>query len=450
MAYEKVVVLSPPFYSHFNPLLSLARAFKRSGADVLLACSEAFELQIGTAGMRFSPLDISRNSNTGVAQQTDQARSEAERLAAFFRSTREGPIATLTLQSRHRRLDMLTDPGRLREEIARLADQERPDLFVVDQLSYAVSLALYCLSLPFITFCPGHPTYIPRGDQIFGVPYAWPREFRISLQELQKLREIATKTDRQFTEIFNAIIQDYDSRLLPIPIAFRFTSSQAILFNYPDFGHLHQEENGVKKVFMGYAFEPERLPPEWEARLAEVDCDGPRVLITLGSFLSAREDVLDRCLRAVKRAYPRSTVIVSAGANVDKLANWQSESVIVERSVPQKGLLPHVDLVIHHGGCNSFTEALFYGKPMLILPFSSDQFSIGYDAQKEELAECLDPNHFDDEELAEKMALMLREERGAPLARWQQHVTERGPDYAIRQIHRERDAKRTGARLLTV
>ena len=441
MAYNKVVVLSPPFYSHFHPLLSLARAFKRSGADVLVACSEAFQVQIRTAGLRFSPLDISRNANTGVAQQTDQAQSEAERLAAFFRATREGPIATLTLQSRHRRLDMLTDPERLREEIAQLADQERPDLLVVDQLSYAVSLALYCLRLPFITYCPGHPTYIPRGDQIFGVPYAWPREFRIPLQELERLREVAMQVDRQFTEIFNAVIQGHDSRLLPIPNAFRFTSSQAILFNYPDFGHLHQEENGVEKVFMGYAFEPEPLPQEWEARLAQADCDGPRVLITLGSFLSAREDVLARCLRAVKRAYPRSTVIVSAGANVDKLANWQSESVIVEEFVPQKGLLPHVDLVIHHGGCNSFTEALYYGKPMLILPFSSDQFSIGHDAQREEVAECLDPNHFDDKELAEKMARMLREERAEPLARWQQHVTERGPDYAIRQIQRARDAQ---------
>jgi UDP:flavonoid glycosyltransferase YjiC (YdhE family) len=103
-----------------------------------------------------------------------------------------------------------------------------------------------------------------------------------------------------------------------------------------------------------------------------------------------------------------------------------------------------VDLVIHHGGCNSFTEALCYGKPMLILPFSSDQFSIGYDAQKEELAECLDPNHFEDEELAEKMALMLREEREKPVARWQQHVIERGPDYAIRQIQRAKEAKQTG------
>jgi UDP:flavonoid glycosyltransferase YjiC (YdhE family) len=106
----------------------------------------------------------------------------------------------------------------------------------------------------------------------------------------------------------------------------------------------------------------------------------------------------------------------------------------VDAFVPQKALLPYMDLVVHHGGCNSFTETLFYGKPMLILPFSSDQFSIGHDAQVTGLAECLDPNRFSDEELGEKMARMLSAERRESLARWQRHVTARGPDYAVRQI----------------
>lgn len=439
---DKVVILSPPFYSHLNPLLSLARAWKRAGADVLVACSTPFEPRIRAAGLRFAPLVINRNANTGVAQQTDQAPSEAERLAAFFRATREGPIATLMLQSRHRQLDMLTDPEGLREDIAQLAGQERPDLFVVDQLSYAASLALYCLRLPFITFCPGHPTYIPRGDQLFGVPYAWPREFRVPARDLQSLRAVARQTEQQFTAIFNAVIRAYDPHLPPIPSAFRFASSRAIVFNYPDFGRLHQEDDGVQKVFMGYAFEPQPLPPEWEARLAQAGPGAPKILITLGTFLSARDDVLARCVRGVKRAYPRSIVVVSAGASADKLAScWQGQGVLVETFVPQRGLLPHVDLVIHHGGCNSFTEALFYGKPMLILPFSSDQFSIGYDAQVEGLAECLDPNQFERDELVAEMARMLSAERRAPLARWRRHVAGRGPAYAVRQVQGAADEK---------
>jgi len=443
MVYRKIAILSPPFYSHFNPLLSLGRAFKRSGAEVLVACSGAFEGDVRAAGLRFAPLQINRNANIGVAQRTDQDRSEAERQAAFFRATREGPIATLMLQSEHRRLDMLTDPERLREEIAGLADREQPDLFIVDQLSYAVSLALYCLRLPFITYCPGHPTYIPRGDQLFGVPYSWPREFQIPARDLQALRDVARQTDREFTEIFNAVIQAYDPSLPLIPDAFRFASSRAIVFNYPDFGHLHRplENDGVQEIsiFMGYAFEPEPLPPEWEARLAQADPDGPKVLITLGTFLSARDDVLNRCLQAVKRTTPKSTVVVSAGANVDKIACSVGDGVFAEPFVPQKALLPYMDLVIHHGGCNSLTETLYYGKPMLILPFSSDQFSIGHDAQVAGLAECLDPNRFSDQELAEKMARILSAERRDSLARWQRHVAARGPDYAVRQIQEATD-----------
>jgi MGT family glycosyltransferase len=435
MTYRRIIILSPPFYSHFSPLLSLARAFQRSGADVLVACSEAFEGDIRAAGLRFAPLQINRNANTGVAQQTDQDRAEAERQAAFFRATREGPIATLKLQSEHRRLDMLTDPERLREEIAALAAQEQPDLFVVDQLSYAVSLALYCLRLPFITYCPGHPTYIPRDSQLFGVPYAWPREFQIPKPDLRALRQVAEQTDREFTDIFNAVIQAHDPTLPPIRDAFRFASTRAILFNYPDFGHLHHhEKDRVNKVFMGYAFEPRPLAPKWKARLAQAGPEGPRALITLGTFLSARHDVLNRCVRAVKRAAPGSTIVVSAGANVDHIAHSPGDGVFVDAFVPQKALLPYMDLVVHHGGCNSFTETLFYGKPMLILPFSSDQFSIGHDAQVTGLAECLDPNRFSDEELGEKMARMLSAERRESLARWQRHVTARGPDYAVRQI----------------
>jgi len=435
MTYRRIAILSPPFYSHFSPLLSLAQAFQRSGANVLVACSESFEGNVRAAGLRFALLQINRNANTGVAQQTDQARAEAERQAAFFQATREGPIATLKLQSEHRRLDMLTDPERLREEIAALAAQEQPDLFVVDQLSYAVSLALYCLRLPFITYCPGHPTYIPRGDQRFGVPYAWPTEFQIPEPDLQALRQVAEQTKREFTGIFNAVIQAYDPALSPIPDAFRFASTRAIVFNYPDFGHLHHhEKDRVHKIFMGYAFESEPLAPDWKARLAQAGPEGPRVLITLGTFLSARHDVLNRCVRAVKRAAPDSTVVVSAGANVGRMAHSPGDGVFADAFVPQKGLLPYMDLVVHHGGCNSFTETLFYGKPMLILPFSSDQFSIGHDAQAAGLAECLDPNRFSDEEVGEKMARMLSAKRHESLTRWQRHVAARGPDYAVRQI----------------
>ena len=39
---------------------------------------------------------------------------------------------------------------------------------------------------------------------------------------------------------------------------------------------------------------------------------------------------------------------------------------------PQPSVIPQVDAVIHHGGNNSFTECLYFGKPAIIMPYVWD------------------------------------------------------------------------------
>ena len=68
-------------------------------------------------------------------------------------------------------------------------------------------------------------------------------------------------------------------------------------------------------------------------------------------------------------------------------ANW-----LVREFLPQVAVLERAALAVTHGGNNSVTESLLFGVPMLVLPFSTDQFAGAAAIEKAGLGRVLDPN----------------------------------------------------------
>ncbi|WP_406209414.1 glycosyltransferase [Kitasatospora sp. NBC_01560] len=413
----RVVVISPPFHSHARPLAALGTALTRHDAGVTFACTPAFAGLAARSGLGFTELAVTRNANHGIAETTRQDDAEAQRLREFLDSTHRGPVATLLTQARHRADDMLADPGRVLRHLAALDAELRPDWYLVDQLSYAATLALHCLGLPYATFCPGHPSYLPTApDAYFGLPYAWPAALRPAPADLRRLRTAAAANDAAFTDAFQAVTRRYAPDRPEPERAFALCSPHAVVFNYPRLPWLPPAPTGPRALYTGHLLPdtgPAPLDEHWQAVLARLTTDGrPLVLVALGTFLSARDDVLTTAAAGILRHTPAS-VVVAAGERVTAVAghpllNGAAPGRLhVTSAIPQQELLPHAAAMVHHGGNNSFTECLQTGVPALVLPFSSDQFAIAHDAERAAVGLCLAPNTLTPHAAGQAVAALL-------------------------------------------
>ena len=109
---------------------------------------------------------------------------------------------------------------------------------------------------------------------------------------------------------------------------------------------------------------------DWVLPEPLASADGPLVYLSLGSLGSADVDLMRTLIATLAESPYR--VIVSKGPQHDELE--LAPNMVGEEFLPQTSILPQVDLVITHGGNNTVTECLHFGKPMVVLPLFWDQY----------------------------------------------------------------------------
>jgi MGT family glycosyltransferase len=135
--------------------------------------------------------------------------------------------------------------------------------------------------------------------------------------------------------------------------------------------------------------------------------DGALVYVSLGSLGSADVELMNRLVAALAETPHR--YLVSKGPQHELIV--LAPNMTGAEFLPQPAILPHVDLVITHGGNNTVTESIHFGKPMVVLPLFWDQHD---NAQR--VAECglgvrLPTYEFEDEQLRDAIDRLLSTER---------------------------------------
>lgn len=93
------------------------------------------------------------------------------------------------------------------------------------------------------------------------------------------------------------------------------------------------------------------------------------VYLSLGSLGSADVALMERLVELLGQTPHR--YVVSKGPQ--HAAYQLAENMVGAEFLPQASVLTHVDGVITHGGNNTVTECMWFGKPMIVLPIFWDQ-----------------------------------------------------------------------------
>jgi UDP:flavonoid glycosyltransferase YjiC (YdhE family) len=383
-----LLVISPDYASHATPLLTIARAWAQRGSRVVVATGRAVEPLVRSAGFEHEELRMSRGSNAGIAAR-GSSPAETRALGDFIQATRRGMLATLRYQADTRAADLLWKPGDVARRTMAIVERVRPDAILVDHVAIAASLGLRALGVPYGDVVLGHPTALPVGDEIYGVPSAWPVALSADPVGLAELRRVARDVTERLARTCDGVLNSLSPASGPAGDPFA-AHGDVTLFVYP--AELHPGPRTARlpeHAFLGSAVRHETLDHEAAAWLAGAD-GRPIVVVSFGTFLSARDDVLARVAAVLQRMDVR--VALAVGATSREALGPLPDAWLVRPSLPQVALLREADLLISHGGNNSVTEALEHGVPLLVMPFSTDQFDGAAAVERHLIGLALDPN----------------------------------------------------------
>jgi MGT family glycosyltransferase len=163
------------------------------------------------------------------------------------------------------------------------------------------------------------------------------------------------------------------------------------------------------------------------------NADAPLLYVSFGSLGAGDVELLKRLIAALGRLPYRA--LVNVGGYKDQYTDVPG-NVIIDSWFPQPSVIPQVDAVIHHGGNNSFTECLLFGKPSIIMPYVWDGHDNAVRVQETGHGFHLDRYQWTDADLAQRLAACMGDAGlRARLDRISAHMrTQNGPAKAARLL----------------
>jgi UDP:flavonoid glycosyltransferase YjiC (YdhE family) len=314
----RVLFSCTPGSGHFLPLQPLARAFADDGHTVAFATSDERSDEIAEAGYEHLP------AGSTLAEA-------AARMGPHWKRLRELPIHERRPYTFRSRFALCDAPYKL-DDLLTHARGWRPDLIVTESADLAAPLVSAVLDVPL-----AHQGF----GRIVPIP-CW---------------EAAAEAVEPLWR---------DAGLEPEPLCGAFRNV------YVDICPPSFQTSQFPPVRAVERLRPATPEPGSPPPLVDGLPGRPTVYVTLGTVMNAI-DAFRPILDAL--AGEDVNVVATIGRDNDPAAlEPLPANARVERFVPQAAILPHVDVVVAHGGSGSTLATMAHGLPMLVVPMGADQF----------------------------------------------------------------------------
>ncbi|WP_370896075.1 glycosyltransferase [Chryseobacterium gossypii] len=324
---SKFLFVVPPFFGHISPTLSVGASLIARGHEVRwFGITPLANEHIPEGGIYIYP-----------EEDLIPFQDEIKRI---LKRQDDGPacsgpeVMKLALEETYVPFARMMMPG-----LHRLLGHWQPDVVINDCITFGGALFARKHNIPCVTTTPVPPDVM--GDTAKHAPkiFEWQQKLIKDLQE-----EVGIQDEGIF-------IHSHELNLV-------FTSQA--------FAGFETVQSHMK--FVGpVKGRPNNAPFDWD-RLAAATT--PKIFVSLGTLLV---DIRKAFFGRLIEAFAGQPVTIVAATPPEIFEEWPS-NFIVSSFVPQAALMPHMDMVICHGGFNTVNDTFINGLPMLITPIAYDHF----------------------------------------------------------------------------
>jgi MGT family glycosyltransferase len=387
-----VLFMPESAYGPTNQCMGLGHVLMGRGHRVVFAAESSWRGRLEPYGFEEQLVDLAAPAE-GASEDAGQFWTDfVAATAPEFRKPTIEQLSTFVAPT----YQALIDGARFCEpQLRSVIDAVRPDVIVEDNV---VSFpALMTSSAPWVRIVSCNPLEIPDravAPRFSGYPAddesGWPA-----------YRDEFDRSHRAMWNEFNEWVQAQGAPQLP-DLEFIHTSTVANLYVYPAEAD-YTDRRSLDSSWHRMDSSVRTTDDAWTAPSSLGDGQGRLVYLSLGSLGAADVTLMQRLIDLLAKT--RHRVIVSMGPRADQLtlaANMTGAAML-----PQTSIIPQVDLVITHGGNNTTTETLHFGKPMIVLPLFWDQYDNAQRVDELGFGRRLSTYSMTDEEFLETVESLL-------------------------------------------